>query len=154
MDVMLRLLQREASSGEPEAQKKYIAALERVVGMAPAEEAQLYAVLNDGNTDGDSLFDACDESFLPYKKGECQYSLLDKWVKNRWGGDDMSEYFDEITTIWIVDETTKWAVDQVHESGFGDSSSYAANSSRKQICLNQAHETIEFLPECPCKDCK
>ena len=80
MDKQLRALRLKAlqDNKDPDILWRYIRVLERSCGVDDSPR-KLFAVLNDGTLEGDSIFGAHSEAFLPYTEGECQYSLLDKW---------------------------------------------------------------------------
>ena len=155
MDKQLRTLRLKAlqDDKDPNILWRYIRALERTCG-ADDSPRKLFAVLNDGTLEGDSIFGAHSEAFLPYTEGECQYSLLDKWTDQCWNGDDMSEYFDEIVQFWVVDELARDFCDQVREGGIGDSYCYAANTARKAHCVENAIKIVRWKSECDCAGCQ
>ena len=158
MDAQLRLAGIKAHRDPKgvEALWKYIRILERVQGIS-GDSGQLYAVLYDDDPlEGDSLFTACGTDFLPYTEGECQYSLLDKWIKDRWGGDSeiLDEYSHEIKGFWVVDEGVQDFCEMIEEVGIGDSYCYAANTQRKSHCEDHAIKTVKWHDECPCPGCQ
>lgn len=108
---------------------------------------KLYAIVDDGNMDGDSAY-YCPNSHVKYKKGmtlediKIAYRTSKNTCFTEDDGEDLDEEINNVKVAWIVDEKAFKALVKGWPECGGDSITYSTNHSMKVMAEAMAIKTL------------
>jgi len=112
---------------------------------------KLYAIVDDGNMDGDSAYyvpDSCVAYTEGMKLPEIRTAYVDKLVKDGWGepdSEEIQEYARDIRIAWVVTSSQLNVINRSSRDCGNDSAVYQQNRTLKHVTAALAIKTIGRL---------